>query len=217
MGYVFFRLNRGASLAGMAPAALPGGDFGKAALPPGMAGAAGMYIVINCQADQHNRYVGISSNIGQRFAGRMAAVTELGFPTATMEQIHVVWGSVKVRDEGAPQMTITVKNAKPPPMFVHFPLWWDADWREATPGNGGAFTAMVDGKQINLEHLLIRFVMARMGAGGTVSNNQLMSSFHHPVSGGQGGSPIRVKFHSAAFGDYPEYIRADILEPGSVW
>ena len=32
----------------------------------------------------HNRYVGISANIGNRFNTRLSVVTELGFDAATM-------------------------------------------------------------------------------------------------------------------------------------
>jgi hypothetical protein len=221
VGYIYYQLNNGASLAGMAPPALAGGAFGVAVLPAGMAGVAGIYIIINCQAGAHNRYVGISTNIGNRFSTRMSVVTELGIPAAAMANIHAVWGTVKVRNDPLPVGTPTglTQNNMPPPAQIPFPTWAAAGWTVAAPPpGGGPFTAMVDGNNINLEHLLIRFVMMRMGAGGTTSNNLMAGPVTHPVGApGMGGIPLRVKFHSAAFGPYAAFTRADTLNPGFVW
>lgn len=224
MGYISYRLNQSATLATMVPPALPGGAFGPAALPPGMAGFPGMYIIINCQGPTpatHNRYIGISNNIGNRFTPRMSVVTELGFPAATMGSIYVVWGSVRVRNHPLPGgiATTPTTNQFPPPAMIPFPNWAAGGWTAAVPAGGGAaFTAVIDGNVINLEHLLIRFVMMRMGAGGTVSNNMLMVPFPHPMAlGAVGAQPLIVKFRSAGFGPYAPFTRADRLTPGFVW
>ena len=216
MGYVYFQLNHSASLQTMVPAVMMGGGFGAAALPAGMAGMAGIYIIINSQTVPENRYIGISGNIATRFGPRMEVVTELGFPIATMANIHVVWGTVKVRNHalGAAPTTPT------PVMFggggapIAFPTWAAPGWTNAIPAGGGAaFNAVIDGNVVNLEKLLIRMVMMRLGAGGTVSNNMLMTPMNHPG----GALPLVVKFHSAPFGNYNGYTAADTLAPGFVW
>jgi hypothetical protein len=223
VGYIYYRLTNAASLQNMAPAALMGGGFAAAALPPGMAGFAGMYIIINCIGATENRYIGISQNIGNRFSTRMSVVTELGFPTATMAQIYVVWGTVRVRNHphglAAAQAPLTPVLYGGPPANIAFPNWGAGGWANPVPAGGGAaFTAMIDGNLINLEHLLIRFVMMRLGAGGTVSNNVLMAPFNHPNGlGVVGAQPLIVKFQSAPFGNYNGFVGTDILSPGFQW
>jgi hypothetical protein len=199
--------------------------FGVAATPPGMAGVSGMYIIINCVAALENRYIGISTNIGNRFGNdRLPTITEMGFPPATMAQIHVVWGTVKVRNH--PHGLAAAHLGATPLLFpgagpatTPFPNWNAPGWTLANPPpGGGAFTRVIDGNVINLERLLIRFVMMRLGAGGTVSNNALMAPYNHPQAmGAPGAQPLVVKFHSAAFGNYNAFTRADILSPGFVW
>jgi hypothetical protein len=182
MGFIYYHLNNSASLREMVPPTLGNGSFGEAKLPAGMAGVSGVYIIINCQNGNSipNRYVGISQDIGKRFTGRMAVVTELGFPASTMENIYAVWGSVGIQD-GNP--TVQIPNSV---------------WTIAAPGSG-AFQCQIDNQQINLEHLLARFVLQKLGSG-TISNNQLMQPFHN-----NGSLPLRVIFHSKAFGNYPDY------------
>jgi hypothetical protein len=216
MGYIYYQLNHAASLQTMVPPALGGGMFGPAALPPGMLGFAGIYIIINCNG-AHNRYIGISGNIGNRFNPRMSVITELGFDAPTMGNIFVVWGQVKVRDDALPMGTPTAVTPTrfPPPPNIAFPTWAAPGWAVAAPPGGGlALTAVIDGNVINLEHLLVRFVMMRLGAGGTVSNNLLMLPFAHP---GGGAPSLKVKFHSAGFGPYNGYTAADTLAPGFVF
>lgn len=222
MGYIYYRLTHSATLQGMAPPALAGGAFGPAALPGGMAGMAGMYIIINCHGAFENRYIGISQNIGNRFNTRMATITELGFPPAIMGQIYVVWGTVRVRNHphGLPaaQTPLTPVLYGGPPANIAFPNWAAGGWGNPVPPPAGAFTTVIDGNMINLEHLLIRFVMMRMGAGGTVSNNLLMAPFNHPNAlGAAGAQPLVVKFQSAPFGNYNGFVGTDIFTPGFVW
>ncbi|MCU6501151.1 GIY-YIG nuclease family protein [Rugamonas sp. A1-17] len=215
MGYIYYQLNHAASLQTMVPPALGGGMFGNAGVPPGMTNFAGIYIIINCNGI-HNRYVGISTNIGSRFGPRMSVVTELGFDVPTMANIFVVWGQVKVRNEGLPMGTPTAVTPAcfPPPPNIVFPTWAAPGWVVAAPPGAGALNAAVDGNVINLEHLLVRFIMMRLGAGGTVSNNLLMLPFAHP---GGGAPSLKIKFHSAAFGPYNGFTVADTLAPGFVF
>ena len=168
MGYIYFRLSNAANLQGMAPPALPGGGFGVAALPGGMDGVPGMYIIINCSGAVENRYIGISSDIGTRFRTRMATVTELDIDAATLATIHVVWGRVKVRNHpapggpppGPPAWTATTLVGGAGNVLV--PTWSDAGWTAAIPAAGHTpFTRVIDGRIVNLEHVLIRFVMTQ--------------------------------------------------------
>jgi hypothetical protein len=207
----------------MAPPALPAGGFGVAAIPIGMAGVAGMYIIINCSGAAENRYVGISSNIGTRFGTRMAVVTEMGIDAATLANIHVVWGQVKVRNHPAPGAPAPVPPwlacarvpAGGPGTGIPFPAWGDPGWILAVPPAVGAFLRNIDGTNVNLEHLLIRFVMNRLGAGGTVSNNLLMAPFTN--IGIVGAQPLIVKLESAAFGNYNAFSGAATLPVGAAW
>jgi hypothetical protein len=216
MAYIYYQLNNSSNLQGMAPPAAPGGGFGIAALPVGMAGTAGMYIIINCNGPLENRYVGISSDIGVRFNTRMATVTEMGIDAATLANIHVVWGTVKYRNHPAGGGAAAGWPACPlvGGGNVPFPAWGAGGWTAANPvAGGGPFARMIDGALINLEHLLIRFVMTQLGAGGTVSNNMLMVPFNAPPAW-PGTNPIIVKFHSAPFGNYNGFTRAAVLAPG---
>jgi len=215
MAYIYYQLINSSNLQGMAPPAAPGGGFGVAALPAGMFGTAGMYIIINSSGPVENRYIGISSNIGNRFNTRMATVTEMGIDAATLANIHVVWGSVKFRNHppggagaGWPMCPLVGGGNIP------FPAWGAGGWTAANPvAAGGPFVRMIDGGLLNLEHLLIRFVMTQLGVGGTVSNNMLMVPFNAPFAAA-GANPIVVKFHSAPFGNYNGFTRAAVLAPG---
>lgn len=185
MSVVNFNLNNGATLAGMAPPALPGGLFGNATLPMGLAGA-GMYLIVNTKTN--NRYVGISTDLAQRFNTRMATVTELGFSTAQMNRIAVYWGTVQVQN--TPTLAIPA-----PPMT-------------AVAAYGAPLNFMIDGVNVQLERLLIRFVLTQLGAGGTVSNNMMAAiPYTNPTANaitvtlnwGAGGVHFPAGFHTAVW------------------
>ncbi|MBC7953099.1 MAG: hypothetical protein H7Z12_14930 [Rhodospirillaceae bacterium] len=160
MGYVHFNLVNSGDCGGMAPAALPGGGFGVAAVPAGLPAAPGTYIIVNTAT--HNRYVGISGNLFNRFnTGRLPTITEMGFPAATMQNIWVTWGETHVRDT-APALFPGALLVAPTPGFAI-----------VAPAPPAAFTTLIDGVAVNLEQLLIRFVLTQLGAGGTVSNNAM--------------------------------------------
>lgn len=175
MAAIHFNLANSAHLGGMAPPAAPGGGFGNAALPPGMAGVAGTYIIVNTTTN--NRYVGIANDIGARFNTRLATVTEMGFPTAGMASVGATWGQT------ACQNTPTAFIPAPP-------------WVAAVPAPPAAYVAMVDGNLVNLERLLIRFVITQLGAGGTVSNNAMaVAPYPNPTP-----NPITVRLTWGAMG-----------------
>lgn len=173
MSVVNFNFNNGALLGGMAPPALPGGMFGPAVLPPGLAGA-GMYMIVN--NNTNNRYVGISTNLANRFAKRMETITEFGFSVAQMNQIGVYWGLAQTQN--------TVAIPAPPPPVVPVPAY------------GAPLNVMIDGVQVQLERLLIRFTLTQLGAGGTVSNNMLAGvPYVNPTP-----NPVTVNFNWGAGG-----------------
>jgi hypothetical protein len=148
MSSIVYNLLTGATLNGMAPADMGGGNFSNANLPAGLVGA-GMYLIINTETN--NRYIGISTNLAKRFGTRMATVTEAGFSAAQMQRIGVYWGTVTRQDTGNPV--------------------WSALGSYDAPCEG-----LVDGVTVNFERLLIRFVLTQLGVGGTVSNNMMAST-----------------------------------------
>ncbi|NTW00256.1 MAG: hypothetical protein HGA19_03005 [Oscillochloris sp.] len=152
----------------MVPPALPGGIFGPAVLPVGLAGP-GIYIIVN--QNTNNRYVGISTNLAIRFNPRMEVVTELGFSIPDMNNIEVYWGTVTT------QNTPGFGGALLPPIIP-------------VGAYGAPLNVPIDGVGVQLERLLIRFVLTQLGAGGTVSNNMLaFAPYINPT-----GNPVTVNF-----------------------
>jgi hypothetical protein len=152
MSQVVYNLMNGATLSCMVPPTQPGGGaYGDASLPQGLAGQ-GMYIIVNTVSN--NRYAGISTDLAQRFNSRMATVTEMGFTTELMNRIWVFWGLAAV------QNTPGYQGNQNPPML-------------AVQNYSAPLIVPIDGVDVNLERLLIRFLLLHLGAGGTVSNNLL--------------------------------------------
>jgi hypothetical protein len=110
-----------------------------------------MYIIWN--TNTNNRYAGISTDLERRFRSRMDVVTELGFDRDEMDRIVVFWGRAQVGDTEVPP------NPPPPPRDV--------------PNYGAPLNVVIDRQQINLERLLIRYLVKEFGHGGTVSNNMM--------------------------------------------
>jgi hypothetical protein len=152
MSQVVYNLMNCSTLRCMVPPKTSGsGAYGNASLPLGLAGQ-GMYIIVN--TDTNNRYAGISSDLTQRFNTRLATVTEMGFSEEQMEQIWLFWGAAATQNTPG-----YLGNNNPQFVMV-------TDYSAPLVGN-------VDGVGINLEKLLIRFLLLHLGAGGTVSNNLL--------------------------------------------
>ncbi|MEO0972292.1 MAG: GIY-YIG nuclease family protein [Pseudomonadota bacterium] len=167
MSVVVYNLLNTALLQGMAPPALPGGRFGRAALPGGLIGG-GIYIIYN--NNTQNRYVGISRQLDRRFGKRMATVTEMGSSFATMTQLVAWWGTVATQNTGA--------AGAPTPI----------------PSYRGPLNATIDGATVNLERLLVRYLLTQLGAGGTVSNNVFaVTPYANPTA-----NPVTVHFNSAS-------------------
>ena len=141
----------------------------------GMVGA-GIYVILNTKTNC--RYCGISTNLVTRFNPRLEVVTELGFAATTMAKILVWWGTITY------QNTPTALVPAPPviPMASY-----------AAP-----LVATIDGYNVDLERLMIRFVLLQLGAGGTCSNNLLAYAQY------TNGSPnaVTVNFNWANNGNY---------------
>lgn len=179
MGYIHFNLINSGHCGGMAPVPVPGGAFAPAALLPGMS-MAGAYMIVN--TNTNNRYIGISTNIQNRFNTRLGVITEMGFSALQMARIGIIWGNTYVKD-------------LLPPVLI-----WPAG--AVLPGGvpvapaGGPFIAIINGTPINLEQLLIRFVISMLGAGGTVSNNAMAAApYVNPTP-----NPITVRVSWGAMG-----------------
>ena len=118
--------------------------------PAGINGqAAGLYIIYNQQT--LTRYVGNSHNIQQRFQQRLAAVGELGLSVAVMAQIAVFWGQAWIRN--------TPIQGGQQPQFVQVQNY------------GQQCIGVLDGVNVNLENLLVRFILTQAWQGEFVSNN----------------------------------------------
>jgi len=102
------KINLGNS-ASLAPMATPAGMGAAAALPAGIPGAPGIYLIANTASN--NRYAGISTNVATRFTGRMTAINELGLTTANMTPIWAWWGNMQYRQI---------------PLSAHFPMAFPA-------------------------------------------------------------------------------------------
>ncbi len=184
MGQIHYNLINSANLDGMAPVPAQGGGFGNAALPAGM-NMHGTYIIVNTLTN--NRYIGIAGNIANRFNTRLATVTEMGFGAATMGAIGVTWGQTGCQNTPPP---IAVPPIAVPPAVPAPP------WVLAVPAPPAAFIAFIDGHVVNLEQLLIRFVITQLGAGGTVSNNAMaFAPYANPTN-----DPITVRLDWGAMG-----------------
>lgn len=197
MSFIHYELTNSANLAGMAPAPAVAGGFAPAALPPGMA-MAGTYIIVNTTTN--NRYIGISGNIANRFNTRMATVTEMGLAVATVAAVGVVWGNTWYQNTFFPPPGPGAPPAPPPPML-------------AVPAPPAAFAQLIDGAPVNFEHLLIRFCVTQLGAGGTVSNNVIAGPYANPTP-----NPITVRLD---WGPMAGLFNADSLTsiwpPGVLW
>lgn len=82
MAQIEFNLGRAIPLNTM----LPNGG-GQAVLPQGLQHVEGLYIIRNINTE--NRYMGISRDIRNRFAGPQGTCFELGFNRNTLDNIYI--------------------------------------------------------------------------------------------------------------------------------
>ncbi len=187
MGFIMFNLVNAATLGTLVPVV-----GGVAALPAGLAGP-GMYIIYN--SNTNNRYVGKAADFGARFQPRMEAVGELGFSVPQLDQIIAYWGSVDV------QQTATAMN--PAPAFITV-----TPFAYTVPN----VTAALDGQNIQLERLLVRFIMTQ-GWGGFVTNNIWAApgaTYTNPT-----GNPILVRVNYGAVPGTAAGHRVSLWNPGA--
>lgn len=170
MPEVYFNLENFSTLGGMVPSEQANGEFGEAQLPENMNGSH-VYLILNINDIPHNRYIGISSNIRQRFNTRLATVVEMGFSQATMDNIGVWWGTAWYRDNAQQQ------------------------WARIDPQPQQPLNHLINGNNVNLEQLLIRFVLTQLQpqAHNTVSNTLLNHPYTNPT-----GVPIEVTMNWGA-------------------
>jgi hypothetical protein len=194
MAYINFDLSNAASLHTLAS----GGAGLAGTLPPGMPGIGGLYLIFNAIND--NRYIGKSGNLRQRFEGRMLTVNELGLSQANLAGLGVFWGDVATWNTPVPvgqapvPLINTLINPVAPPSHG-FQVIRNAPGAAPPIPNavlgtaGGAanygapvVTSMVDGVNINVEALLIRFFVQALGVGGTITNGVYMGPFTNPLN-----------------------------------
>jgi hypothetical protein len=187
MSVINFNLNNVAALGIMAPPVCSG----AASLPWQLQGIGGIYMIVNTYTI--NRYIGISYNLAQRFGPRLATTTEFGFAANQLNQIELFWGTVSFQDTPGFH-GIQQPQLKNPPVY-YAPL-----------------IGPVDGILVNFEHLLIHFVMKKLGAGGTVSNNMMMGDYSNPTH-----QPVTVNLHSSGSPTFPPYNQTEVWQPGHHW
>jgi len=189
MGHVNFNLVNAATLGTLVP---PVGAF--AFMPPGLAGA-GLYIIFN--SNTNNRYVGKSSNLTTRFQPRMESVGELGFSTAQLNQIISYWGTVSVGNTPALGGI---------PVLLGVPAGGYA--------GGVSLWGNIDGVNVEMERLLIRFIMTQF-VGGFVTNNQwaaIGATYTNPTP-----NPITVRLNYGAAGNFAAGNPAAVWGVGQAW
>lgn len=122
----------------------------------------------------------------------MATVTEMGLSPANVANVEVYWGGVTTQNTPTPAV------GAPPAV----PL----------PGYGAPLKVAIDGVMVNLEHLLIRFVITQLGVGGTVSNNLLAGApYPNPTA-----NNMTVQLTWAGGGFYAAGTHAATWQPGGV-
>ena len=176
MSDIYFNFDHTDSLQGMAPPDIDGDGFGNASLPSQLAGQ-GMYIIANVETN--NRYVGISTDLARRFKDRLPTVTELGLSSETMSKIVVWWGQVAIKNSGENRSTNVTSYR-------------------------GPLNVMLDNVSVNLERLLVRFVLThltRSGDHATVSNNVYAKESYMNET----GHAVTVHFVSARNSEFDAY------------
>ncbi|HQU83520.1 MAG TPA: hypothetical protein PKY59_10360 [Pyrinomonadaceae bacterium] len=192
MGRITYNLNNGATLQSLVPTV-----GGVAALPPGLAGP-GLYIIFNNHTN--NRYVGKSSAVEGRFQPRMESVCELGFSVAQLNQILVFWGTVSIANTPPPGVGIVVMAPAPVAGY------------SGAPGN--RLYGNIDGQNIELERLLIRFILNQFHPA-TITNNTwgaAAATYTNPTA-----NPITVTLNWGAAGPFAPGTHQVVWGAGQAW
>ena len=194
MGYINFDLSSAGSLHTLASA----GAGLAGALPAGIPGNGGLYLIYNQAND--NRYIGKPGNLRHRFDGRMLTVNEFGLSQGNLANIGVFWGEVDTWNTPAPIMgvpapLINTLVAPVAPAAMGFQVIRNAGGAPLPLPNavigtmGGAINyaapqviTAIDGVNVNVEALLIRFFRQAIGVGGTFTNGVYMGAFTNPTN-----------------------------------
>ena len=141
---------------------LPANPGVPTALPAAFVNQPGLYIILNQNNPQENRYMGISDNLRNRFAGRQGVCFELGFAPQVLNNIYAFLGTMRYRNNGAANWTNAPGYAVPNLMIT------------------------LDGQNYDLEHLFIKAAQ-HAWPHGTITNTQKTGVLRNT-----GGFPIDV-------------------------
>lgn len=186
MSLIYFELNNLITFDSFVSGLGPGRIWNPSQVPAIIPQAPGIYVILNTYGQQnqnnHNRYIGISQNLYQRFGPRQATLVELGFTQQQMDEIGLYWGNVTWWN------TAQLYPPNQIPLGGAYGAWGAVGGIPQIPnqmlfpgnahGQGGLqpFTGMVDEQLVNFENLLIRFFLAGIGLGGTVTNTLLIGA-----------------------------------------
>jgi len=140
------------------------------------------YMIIN--RNSNNYYIGITTDLEGRFDPRMRVVNELGLGVQYLYELCAIWGSVEYTPSaGGGTINVNPVNAG---------------------GGATSLTQNIDGMQVmNLESVLILYVINHLGLGGTITNaepgtitnntnNPINITFSWPNYGGQQNDQVQA-------------------------
>jgi hypothetical protein len=101
MANIMFNLGAPISLNQM----LPDEAGEPVALPHAIPNTQGLYLILNQNNQQENRYMGISVELRTRFAARQGSCFELGFAKSVLNNIYAYLGTASYQNTGAEDWT----------------------------------------------------------------------------------------------------------------
>lgn len=172
MADVEYRLGNAIALNQMLPVAAGV----AAALPATLTATAGLYLILNQNNAQENRYMGISTNLRDRFSGRQAACFELGFAQTVLNNIYAFLGTVRYRNNGV------------------------LAWTNPAGYQGGSLQITLDGQNYDFEHLFIKAAQHAWPFGtitntlktGMFTNLSALHAINVTISWANGGGNVQV-------------------------
>lgn len=157
MGNVLYQLGALIPLNQILPN-LPGVPVG---MPAAFVAQPGIYLILNQNNPQENRYMGISGDLRDRFAGRQGACFELGFPQNVLNNVFAFLGQMFYADQGA------------------------VAWTNAPGYVAGNLQFNLDGQVYDLEQMFIKAAQYAW-PHGTITNTQktgpLVNRGVHPIT-----------------------------------
>lgn len=144
---------------------LPPGPGVPVALPGAFPHNPGLYIILNQNNPQENRYMGISNDLRQRFSERQGVCYDLGFAQAILNGIYAFIGTMRYCSEG------------------------DRVWSNPVGYVAGVLNIVLDGYSYDLEHLFIKAVQ-HTWPYGTITNTRKVGTLYN-----LGAYPINVDIY----------------------